>query len=309
MSPPASAPGGSSRQALAAGIGCYLLWGLMPALFITMGRNGAGPWEILGQRTMWSAPWALLLVLLAGQWGQVLSLLRQPRTLGLLALSALLIGANWSLYVWAVSHNKNLESSLGYYINPLLNMAAGALLFRERIRGFGVVAMGLALVGVVLQTIALGHPPYISLFLGCSFCAYGIIRKQVAADAQAGLFIECALMAPLGAIYVAWLFHSGHGVFGHSVGGSLLMAMAGPATAVPLALFSWAARRLPFSTLGFLQFIGPTMGFCTGLIVGEQLTVLRAISFVFIWAGALTFALGAWRASRRLQAVMVEGPI
>jgi chloramphenicol-sensitive protein RarD len=299
----------NDRTPLIAGIGCYFLWGLMPALFITMNRAGASSWEILGQRALWSAPWALALVLAAGHWNQVRVVLRNPRTFGLLALSGLLIGVNWSVYVWSVAHNRNLESSLGYYINPLINMAAGAALFRERIDRWGQAAMGLAAVGVVLQALALGHPPWISLILATSFGAYGVIRKQVAAEAQVGLFVECALMLPFGLAYVIWLYASGAGVFGHGLGGTLLMMTAGPATVVPLALFAWTARRLPLSTLGFLQFIGPTMGFITGLAVGEQLTPLRAASFVFIWTGAVVFALGAWRASRRMQAVVVEDPI
>jgi chloramphenicol-sensitive protein RarD len=300
MSHPAAAPG-DSRQALLAGIGCYILWGLMPALFIVMGRAGASPWEILGQRALWSAPWAGLLVLMAGHGNQVRRVFASPRLLGMLALSALMIGSGWSVYVWAVNNGKNIESSLGYYINPLLNMAIGALLFRERIDRVGLAAIALAAIGVVLQTVALGHPPVISLFLALTFCIYGIIRKRVNVDAQAGLFVECLLMAGPGLIYVIWLARHGGGVFGAGVGKSLLLASAGPMTVIPLVLFSWTARRLPLSTIGFMQFIGPTMGFAVGLIVGERLTPLGVLSFAFIWAGVATFALGAWRASRRLQ--------
>lgn len=309
MSPPAAAPGGDSRQALAAGIGCYLLWGLMPALFIVMGRAGASPWEILGERALWSAPWAALLVVLAKQGDQVVRVFMTPKLLGALALSALMIGSGWSVYVWAVNNGKNIESSLGYYINPLLNMAVGAVIFRERIDRFGLAAISLAALGVVLQTIALGHPPVISLFLALTFCIYGIIRKRITVDAQAGLFVECLLMAVPGLAYVLWLAWNGHPLFGSSLGGSLLLASAGPATVAPLALFSWTARRLPLSTIAFLQFIGPTMGFIIGLIVGERLTPLGALSFVFIWAGVATFALGAWRASRRMQQMVIEEPI
>src|SRR5258706_3778359 len=158
MSQPATASGGSARQALLAGIGCYVLWGLMPALFIVMGRAGASPWEILAERALWSAPWAGLLVLLARQGDQVVRVFTTPKLLGSLALSALMIGSGWSVYVWAVNNDKNIESSLGYYINPLLNMAVGALIFRERIDRVGIAAVALAAIGVILQTIALGHP-------------------------------------------------------------------------------------------------------------------------------------------------------
>ncbi|MBA3812697.1 MAG: EamA family transporter RarD [Caulobacteraceae bacterium] len=299
MSPPA--PGGPNRQALIAGLACYLIWGGLPALFIVMSRAGASPWEILGQRALWSAPWAALLVALAGQGGQVRRLFAKPRVLGLLCLSTALIALNWAVFVWAVSRGRNLEASLGYYITPLLNMAAGAVLFRERIDRFGAAAIALAVIGVVLQTLALGHPPVISLVLALAFWSYGLIRRRVDADAQAGLFVECLLMAVPGIAFVLWLHHSGGGVFGRSVGKTLLMATAGPATVIPLALFAWAARRLTFSTIGFLQFIGPTMGFIVGVATGESLTSLRIVSFGFIWAGAATFAFGAWRASRQLQ--------
>src|SRR5258706_3925470 len=187
MSQPATASGGSARQALVAGVGCYLLWGLMPALFIVMGRAGASPWEILGERALWSAPWAGLLVILAGQGDQVLRVFRSPRLLGALALSALMIGGGWSVYVWAVNNGKNIESSLGYYINPLLNIAVGALIFRERIDRIGIAAIALATVGVVLQTLALRRPPGTSLVPALTFSAHGTIRKRGAAAPPAGL--------------------------------------------------------------------------------------------------------------------------
>jgi len=296
----APAPGGLSRQALVAGLACYLLWGGLPALFIFMHHQGATPLEILGERAMWSAPWAGMLVLVSGQGAQVLAVFRRPPLLLMLTLSALMIGSGWAVYVWAVNNGHNLESSLGYYITPLLNMAFGAVVFRERIDRIGAVAIALAATGVGLQTLALGHPPVIALFLAAAFWGYGVIRKRVDADAQTGLFVECLLMAGPGLAYVLWLHHAGGGIFGRSLGGSLLMAVAGPATVVPLALFAWTARRLPFSTIGFLQFIGPTIGFSVGIANGERLTPLTAVSFVFIWAGVAAFIFGVWRASRRL---------
>ena len=296
-------PARATRQALIAGIASGLLWGAAPLLFIALSRAGADSWEIVGHRAMWSAPWALALVLASGQGGQVLGALRQPRTLVLLFLSAASIATGWSLYVWAVNHGHNLDSSLGYYINPLMNMAAGAVFFRERIDRIGLAAIALAAVGVVVQTVALGHLPVISLVLAVTFWVYGLIRRQVSVDAQAGLFIECLFMAGPGLAYVAWLLHTGGGIFGHALGSSLLITLVGPVTVAPLALFSWAARRLPFAILGFLQFLSPTVGFCIGVWIGEPLTPLRIVSFLFIWAGAATFAYGAWRASRRNQSV------
>lgn len=288
------------ERALAAGIGCYVFWGLLPALFMLMNHAGATPWEILGERTLWAAPWAAGLVLIAGQQGHLRQVLADPRTLGLLTVSALLIGINWSTYVWAVGNGHTLDAALGYYIIPLFNMAVGALLFRERIDRFGLTAIALAAVGVVVQTLAVGRLPLLSLVLAVSFGLYGVIRKQLRAEAQTGLLVECALMAVPGLIYVLWLHHAGGGVAWRSPGATLLLATTGPATVLPLALFAWAARRLPLSTVGFLQFIGPTMSFGVGLAAGEPLTPLRALSFVFIWAGAAAFAFGAWRAGRRV---------
>jgi len=180
----------NNRAAVFAGLGAYFLWGCMPALFIAIYRAGATPWELLGQRALWAAPWAALLVVLAGQHRQVVAVFTRPRVFGLLCLSTLLIALNWVIYVKAVADNHNLEASLGYYINPLLNMAAGIVLFRERVDRWGVLAMALAAVGVLLQAVAIGHPPWIALTLGLAFTAYGVIRKQVDADAQTGLFVE-----------------------------------------------------------------------------------------------------------------------
>jgi chloramphenicol-sensitive protein RarD len=273
----------------------------MPALFIAMGRAGASPWEILAQRTIWAAPLAAVLVIAAGQAPEVRSIFGRPRVIGWLALSTLLILANWTVYVWAVTNGRNLEASLGYFINPLLNMAVGAVLFGERIGRIGAAAIALAVVGVGLQTLALGHPPLISLALAGAFCAYGVIRKRVDASAQAGLLVECLFLFLPGLAYALWLSHEGAAMFGRGLGVSLLLATAGPMTVVPLALFSWAARRLPFSIVGFIQFIGPTMGFATGPMNGETLTPLKMVSFLFIWIGAAVFVFGAWRAGRRLR--------
>jgi len=180
-------------------------------------------------------------------------------------------------------------------------MAVGVFLFKERINRVGLIAMGLAMIGVVLQAVALGHPPYVSLALAVSFCAYGVIRKQIDAEAQTGLFIECLFMVLPALGFAVWMFHNGQGLMGHGLGHSVLMMLSGPATVVPLALFAWSARRLDFSAVGFLQFIGPTMGFMIGIWMGEEVSPLRILSFVFIWGGAVVFMYGAWRTSRMVR--------
>lgn len=301
-----SAPGGEARLALTAGIGCYAIWGLVPLVFQAMGRLGIAPWEILAHRTIWAVPTALVFVLMARQGRQVLAAFRNLRVLRWLTLSALLIAVNWIVYIWAVNSGRVLETSLGYYINPLLSMAAGALIFRERINRVGAVAIALAAVGVAIQALALGHLPWVSLTLAISFGGYGIVRKQVAADAQTGLLVECILLALPGLVYVLWLQRSGGGHFAAGVPATAWLVACGPITAVPLALFSWAARRMPLSAMGFLQFIAPSMTFVMGVMQGEAFTLARGVSFVFIWAGASVFAWGAWTRARMMARAAAE---
>jgi len=292
------------RAALVAGVVCFLLWGLLPLLLRAAGQAGASAWEIVAWRTVWSVPFALALVAATGRLQPMRTVLRQKYALPLLVLSAGLIGTNWTVYVAAVEANHTLQASFGYYINPLLNMAAGALLFRERIDRLSWAAVGLAVVGVVMQAIAVGGLPWISLALAVSFCLYGIVRKKIAVDAQTGLFVECLLLMWPAIGYILWLAPSGTMAFGRTFEATGLLVVSGLATVAPLALFAWCARRLSLTTMGFLQFIGPTVQFFIGVYVfGEELTQLRLLSFAFIWAGALLFVgNSAWRAQRRAAA-------
>ncbi len=299
-------PQPASRAALIAGAACYAYWGVVALVFQAMSRFGATPWEIIGHRTFWSVFWAGGLVLLAGQRREALQVLRSPRILAWLVLSTLLISLNWSLFVWTVIHGGTLEVSLGYYITPLISMAAGALVFRERLDRIALAAIALAGAGVVLQTAALGHPPWASLLLALSFGAYGVVRKRVKAEAQTGLFVEGLIMTVPGGLYLLWLQGSGQGHFLTSPGAAVLLFLAGPLTVVPLALFSWAARRMPLSTMGFLQFLSPTLSFLIGAAEGEALGPLRLASFGLIWVGIAVFAWGAWRALRRAKQLAAQ---
>ncbi len=249
MVPPSSST--ETKSAYIAGVACYGLWGFLPLYFHLLHQMGVGSWEMIAHRTMWSVLWAGGLVLLSRQGGQVAAVLRQPRTLLMLLLSTLAIFSNWTIYVFAVNASHVIEASLGYYINPLMNMAAGALLFRERMSLEGKVAIGLAVVGVAIQTVALGHLPLVSLGLAVSFCLCAILRKQVKADAQTGLFIECAYLALPGLAYVWFLQASGAGHFTSTAQVGLLLVLAGPATVAPLALFAWSAaacRSAPWAS-------------------------------------------------------------
>lgn len=292
----------NARAPFFSALGCYVIWGFMPLLFMGQAAIGFTSLEILSHRALWSVLFAGGLVLLASQSGQVRKALSQPRTVAWLLFATVLIAFNWGVYVWATTHQATLEASLGYYINPLLNMIVGLWLFRERIDRWGWVAIGLAAMGVLLQALALGRPPWISLMLAFSFGAYGVIKKRVPVEAQAGLFIECLILLPFGIAYVAWLQASGLGHGFSSLEGFGWALLNGPATVLPLALFAFAARRMPLSTMGFIQFLAPTLQFCVGLAAGEDFTALRGASFAFIWLGAGVFAAAALmraRAARR----------
>ncbi len=304
-STPAPEPS-EARAALIAGVGCYAVWGFVPLVFQQMAAFGAGPLEIMAHRVLWGVVWAALLVLVAKQVPQVRSILTDRRTLMWLVASTVLIAVNWTVYVAAVNTGRTLDASLGYYLNPLLNMAAGAWLFRERIDRWGGAAFALAAIGVILQAFALGHPPWISLILAFSFAGYGIIRKRVKADAQSGLFVECLLLAPIGLIWVLMIEANGTGHFTDSASSLIWLLIAGPTTVMPLALFAWAARRMPLSTMGFLQFLAPTIAFVIGVSQGEPFGWLRGVSFVCIWAGAAVYAAGALMRSRAAKAMAPE---
>jgi chloramphenicol-sensitive protein RarD len=299
MTPPAPAsPSRSDRAALIAAVACFTTWGLFPLLFQATGRAGATAGEIVGWRILAAIPLAAALVAATGQIPACLALLRQPRTLGLLGVSSLLIGVNWGVYIWAVQNGQTLATSLGYYLNPLLNMAFGTLLFRERLGTATRVAIALAVVGVALQAWAIGGVPWIALVIGASFCAYGLIRKTVPVEAQTGLLVETLVLAGPSAAFVAWEAAHGAGAFGHSTAATVLLLVCGLATVVPLAAFSFAARRLPLSVIGFLQFIQPTLLFAVGSAQGEPVTPLRLASFAFIWIGVAVFVAGLMRRAR-----------
>ena len=287
-----------TRSALAAGVFCYLMWGFIPLVFQQMGHVGADAWEIMANRMVWGLVFAGLLVLASRQGAQAWRVLRSPRLMGWLLASALLIAVNWTVYVVAVNGGRTLDASLGYYLNPLLNMAAGAWLFRERIDRFGAAAIGLAGVGVELQAVALGHLPWVSLILALTFCAYGVIRKRAPVDAQTGLFAECLILAVPGLAWMIWIQTTGAGHLFASPAATGWLLFAGPATVIPLVLFAWAARRMPLSSMGFIQFLAPTIVFIIGVMQGEALGWLRIVSFVFIWTGAAIYAWGALRKVR-----------
>ena len=238
-------------------------------------------------------------MLINKQWPEVMAAFRSTRLRWMLLLTSILVASNWGIYVWAVTNGHTVESALGYYLTPLLNMAAGALIFRERIDAWGKGAIALAIMGVVIQIVALGQLPWVAILLAASFGSYGILRKHLVVNALVGLCVECLYLFLPALGYLVWFEATGQGHFFHPAHAFWLL-LTGPVTVLPLVMFAYAARRIPLSTMGFVQFIGPTLTFAIGLWEGEPFSLAAGVSFIFIWAGGLVFAFGAWR---RLKAV------
>ena len=293
------------RAAVLAGIGCYAFWGFLPLLFKAASWAGSSAWEMVAWRTFFAFLSAIVAVALTRGWSRVAQVLRTPKSLGLLALAALLIISNWSLFVWAVNAGHTLDASLGYYLNPLMSVAAGMALFRERIGRAGWIAIALAAIGVAVQTLAQGGLPLAALGMATTFCLYGILKKQIAVDAVTGLFFECAVLAGPALACGLWLQSTGQGHMDRPLAAGLL-ALAGPATVAPLVTFAWAARRMPLSSLGFIQFISPTTQFILAVAFGEPLPALSLLAFAFIWSGVGVYAVTAWRKTRGVAAPSVR---
>ncbi|MFC0268111.1 EamA family transporter RarD [Kushneria aurantia] len=285
---------------VATALGCFLLWGFLPLYFNLL--NATSAWEILAQRVVWAAALLVLFALLTGRGARVMSIARDRRLLGALCLSALLISTNWGVFIWAVSNHHVLQSSLGYYINPLFNVVLGLLFFSERLRPLQLLAVGLAVAGVTIMVVGFGRVPWISLTLATSFGLYGALRKRIAVNSIDGLLIETVLLLPFALLWLGWLAQQEQLAFLHrDVLNDLLLVGCGLVTLLPLILFAMAARRLKLATLGLVQYITPTLHLLTGvLILGEPFNRASLITFAFIWAGLALYSLDALRAQRRV---------
>ncbi len=298
MSSPPATPAAEARKAVWVGAFCYTLWGLIPLFFVAVAQQGVGPFEQTAQRCFWALAFAAGLILATKGQAEVKKVLTSKQTLMWLAISALMISANWLLFIIASTTGHQLDTSLAYFINPLLNMAVGALFFRERTSTLGWIAVGMATIGVAVQTASLGKLPLFSLGLALSFLAYGVIRKRAAVAALPGVFIETLMLTPFGLAYVFYLASLGQQHFAQGWGPTLMIILLGPATVIPLYMFSWAARRMPLSMLGFLQFIAPSLLFIVALSSGERPKPLTLLSFAFIWAGVALYIFQAWSKGR-----------
>ncbi len=275
------------RAGLLAGLGSYLIWGLLPLYLKLLTGIAAG--EVLAHRIAWSALLVVALVAASGGGARVRAALAQPRLLLLLFASAACIAVNWLVYTWAILGGHALDASLGYFINPLVSVGFGVVLLGERLTRVQWLAVGLAIAGVAATTIAHGEVPLTSLALAFSFATYGLIRKRAAVDAITGLLIETLVLLPLA---LGWLLTRSAGSgFDRSPAILLLLAAGGVLTALPLLLFGFAARRLKLTTLGLMQYIAPSMVFVQAVVLfGEPLDAARLLAFGCIWSGLALYS-------------------
>lgn len=288
------------RTGFLAAASAYIMWGFLP-LYLKL-LHTVDVREVLAQRILWAAPSAFAAVFVMSGWRlgwREIATALKPSMIGTLTLSACFIFVNWGLYVYLVLNERVIESSLAYFLAPLVSVAVGVLFFREKITAPQVIALALALIGVIVQGFALGAPPWMALALCATWSVYAVIRKRAPAPAAVGLLIESLALAPLAAGLLWWAASQTPLSFGGDWTMSLLLAVAGPVTAIPLMAFAFGARRVSFTTLGLLQFLAPTLQFCTGIAFGEPFTPLRAASFALIWLGLAFFSWDTLRRARQ----------
>ena len=298
-------PAITDRRGLWMAVGAFVIWGLMPLYWYLL--REVPSLQIVLHRAVWCAVLVGAWLVLRGARGWLRDVLLQPRLAAMLAASGALIALNWGLYVWAVNAGHVVEASLGYFINPLLNVLIGVLFLRERLSPAQWIAVALAACGVLWLTTRYGSFPWIALCLACSFALYGVIRKFAAVEAVRGLGVENMFMLVPALAWLGWIELGGDGgFFSLRWGGwtDLLLVMGGALTAIPLIFFAYAVRRVPLSVVGLLQYIGPTLQLLLGVFFfGEDFGIERAVGFGFIWVGLAAFAIdGALAARRRVVA-------
>lgn len=293
------------RRGIALGIGAYGIWGLLPLFFNAVGH--VSPFEVIAQRVVWSLLLVGALLVTTRRLGALARAFADRRALAILTASAMLIAVNWLVYIWAVTNGHVVASSLGYFLNPLLNVLLGVVLLKERLRPIQAGAVLLAGCGVAVLAVGAGEGLWISASLALTFGFYGLLRKVVTVDALEGLGIETVLLLPPAVACLIWLEMNGGLSFGSGLSTTALLVAAGPVTAVPLLLFAAAARRMPYAMLGLLQYIAPTLQFLIGVFVyREPLTTAHLICFALIWSGLALFAVDAVRHARRVRVPTAE---
>ncbi|MGO4256448.1 EamA family transporter RarD [Marmoricola sp. RAF53] len=288
-----------SGRGLLYGLAAYLLWGLFPLYWPLL--EPAGAVEILSHRITWSVITMLLVTIVVGRRAQLRAIFGDRRARRLLTVGAVVIAVNWGTYIWGVNHHKVVETSLGYFINPLVTVLMGVLILGERLRPWQWTAVGIAATAVVGLTIEYGRPPWVALVLAFSFGTYGLTKKQAGVQPVESLTFETLVLAPLAVGYLVWLGLRGESHFlGHGLGHGFLLVLTGLITAVPLLLFGAAAIRVPLTALGLLQYLAPVLQFLLGVtLLDEGMTTMRWVGFGLVWVALVIFTVDSIRARRR----------
>jgi chloramphenicol-sensitive protein RarD len=298
------APSRVDGGGLAAAATAFFIWGLLPLYLKQL--QAVPVLQVTAHRLAWGCLFALGWLATRSELGLLARALRDPATRWRLVLSATLISINWITYIWGISTDRVVETSLGYFINPLVNVLLGVAVLSERLNRAQWTAVAIAAGGVTYLTWHGGHPPWIALTLAFSFGLYGLVRKVVTVDALAGFGAETLLLVPAGVGYLIWCAATGSGSFGHAgTGTTLLLVLGGPLTAIPLVLFAFGARRIPYSTVGLLQYIGPTIQLLLAVFLyHEPFTRERAIGFALIWTALAIYAVDGVVRARRIARSM-----
>lgn len=280
-------------------LGAFCAWGLLPIYWKQL--NTISPMGILANRIIWSFIFVAVLLSLTKQWGKTWSILKNRSTVLSLVLSSLIITVNWLIYIWAVNSNHVVEASLGYYINPLITVLLGIFVLHERLDRWQVVSIALAAIGILILTVEFGRIPWIALSLAITFALYGLAKRLIQADSLTGLALETLIMVPAGLVYLT--FFQGQGASGQINGWTmLLLAGSGIVTATPLLWFAQGAKTIPFATVGFIQYVSPTLSLLLGVFLyKESFSMTHLLSFGFIWTAVAIFTIS------RLYAVSPAG--
>lgn len=293
-----ASPETETRSGIINAILAYSMWGIAPLYFKLINHISAS--EILIHRVVWASALLFVIVIAMKKWQSFISLAFNPKMLAKLTFTALILGANWFLFIWAVNNDHLLDASLGYYINPLLSVALGMIFLGERLRFWQKIAVVLAILGVLIQLVMLGSLPIVSLALAGTFGVYGLLRKQMQVDSFVGLLVESLLMLPIALIF--WTLFVDSPTSNMMLNDSSLnitLMMAGIVTTAPLLCFTAAAKRLTLTALGFFQYIGPSLMFILATFMySEPLVPAKLATFAFIWSALLLFSMDSYRARR-----------
>lgn len=297
--PRSTGPDKDVRMGVITALVAYISWGFLPIFFKTL--DHVDPVMVVAFRIVFSLFFVAAILAVRRQMGEVRAALRNPRIVLTLAVSALLVGGNWLIFIWAIANERVLDTAFGYFINPLMSVVIGLVLLGERLSRAQWAALALALVAIAVQTLGLGSPPWIGLALALTFAIYGYVRKTVAVGSAAGLMVETIILTPLASIYLAFVLIAYPAPAYISDPQTLmLLALTGPATAIPLMLFAFAARQLQLSTIGMFQYIAPSIGFITAIFLfGEPLETPQLISFALIWISLIIFSTSSLRSRGR----------